>query len=111
MLENKNMKSQRMTPNHGTVLSITNEMAFSKMSKYDLKNLPHATKSSSSSKGTSDEMMKCFCQRKITFLIITKMKQVENTTALKSSANLKQTSMTFTYLVSIYLHFLHKLMI
>ena len=66
MLESKNMKSQRMTPNHGAVLSITNEMAFSKMSKYDLKNL-QATKSSSSSKGTSDEMMKCFCHKKSHF--------------------------------------------
>ena len=53
MLENQNMKSQRMTPNHDTVLSITNEMAFSKMSKYVLKNLLHATKSTSSSKDTS----------------------------------------------------------
>ena len=67
MLESKNMKSQRMTPNHGAALSITNEMAFSKMSKYDLKNLLHATKSSSSSKGTSDEMMKCFCHKKSHF--------------------------------------------
>ena len=100
-----------MTPHHVTVLSVQMECLFSKMSNNDQKNLLHAAKPTSSSKGTSiktistkaREMMNRFCQIHQFFEDNENVLSCDYCSIEELNKLNIQASITFTYYISIYI--------